>query len=189
VIRLRDSINAALKASLVMLVVITDISITMLAVQVYTYRNPAFPDADGDGFVDTAEIGWWTNWLDRNDSPVTTRIMPLAIAAIVVTAMLILGRFHRRRRLPDLLPFLEERARAMGDAVRSCDHQRIEACKVDFDNTIAETRDGPFREVLKEPSVQDIIVEFEMLCLDAFLDEGRKRVASGHLEVPGANRE
>jgi hypothetical protein len=179
---MRESINAALKAALVLLTMVAGISSVLLYVQETSYKNPTFTDTDGDGFLDVDEMVWWTSWQDRHDTPITTRVLPVAIAAISVAAVLALGKVRRRRTIPNLVPTLLKKANAMKAAVCSGNRRGIESCKVDFDAAIAEIRAGSHREMLKEPAIQDILVEFEVLCLDAFVDDGR--LGSGGKDIP-----
>lgn len=170
---MRESITFALRATLVILTMIVGVSSIILYVQAYIYKSPNFPDTDGDGFLDVDERGWWTSWLDRNDNPITTRTLPVAIGAIAVAVVLILGKVYRRRTNPSLVPTLIKKLNAMKATVSSGNRGAIESCKADFDAAITEIRSGVHREVLKEPAIQDILVEFEVLCIDAFVDDGK----------------
>ncbi|MEX2682617.1 MAG: hypothetical protein Q6373_013535 [Candidatus Sigynarchaeota archaeon] len=167
----RESITAALKAALLVLVFVACVLSVVLFVQANFFNDPALLDSDGDGFTDSNEWSWWTSRLDPYDNPFTTRILPILVSATIIAVVLILVKVHPRRRASMLAPTLLEKLRAMKAAVCMMDRGRINACKADFDATIAELRDGKRRGVLHEPSIQDILVEFEVLCLDAHVDE------------------
>jgi hypothetical protein len=168
---LRKSIAAVFKVALTIMALITGIACMVLYMQAYIYNNPTIHDTDGDGFLDFDERGWGTNWQDPRDNPLTTRILPVAIAAIAIAIVLLLGKIRHRRRLPNLVPALFKKVNAMKVAVYSGNRLGIESCKVDFDAAIAEIIAGSHRDVLNEPEIQDILVEFEILCIDAFVDD------------------
>jgi hypothetical protein len=168
---MRESVIAVLKAALAILTMISGIASILLYAQANIYKNPTLPDSDRDGFLDVDERGWWTNWLDPHDNPLTARILPAVIAAIAIAVVLALGKVRRRSRAPNLVPTLRKKANAMKSAVYSGNRPGIESCKAEFDAAVAEIVAGSHREVLKEPAIQDVLVEFEMLCLDAFVDD------------------
>ncbi len=171
-IAVRESVNAALKAALIILLIATGISGGILLVQSIYLRNPARIDSDSDGFTDLDELSWWTSELNPYDNPMMSRILPLLIAAAGIVLVLILGNSPLRNRLPDLAPALRKKVGAMRAAVCSGNPEGINACKADFDTAVVEIREGPLRGLLQEPLIQEILVEFEVLCLDARFNSG-----------------
>nr|MDO8116712.1 hypothetical protein [Candidatus Sigynarchaeota archaeon] len=121
-------------------------------------------------FTDTDEWSWWTSRLDPYDNPFTMRILPILLSATIIAVILVLVKARNRRTVPVLSAALLKKIRAMKDAVCTGNRGSIDACKKDFDAAIAELREGPNRGMLYEPLIQEILVEFEVLCLDVFID-------------------
>ncbi len=168
----RESIRAALKAAVVIFLVVAGVSIVTLLVQAVYFKDPALHDSDGDGFLDLDELSWWTDWLNPHDNPFTSRILPLLLAAAVLAVVLILGKVHSRRRVPELVSSLVKKASAMRAAVSAGNRGNIDACKAGFDAAIADVREGTHPGMLQEPAIQEILVEFEVFCLDAKTGDG-----------------
>jgi len=170
VIAVRESIFTALKAALLISFLVAGALSVVLLVQSIFFKDPALFDSDGDGFTDTDEWSWWTSRLDPYDNPFTTRMLPILLSATIIAVVLVLVKARRRRTVPVLSAALLKKISAMKAAVRAGNRGSIDACKMDFDAAIAELREGPDRGMLHEPLIQEILVEFEVLCLDVFID-------------------
>jgi hypothetical protein len=164
-------IDNALKMVLVTLMVITCISTLLLWIQASTYMAPAFRDTDGDGFRDIDEQSWLTSATDPVENPVTSRIMPLAIALTCIAVILGREKIFRSKRRSVLLPGLARKFQALQDALATGERGSIKALLSSLDGFIGKLRSGPDREALKEPRVQEILVAIELAHLDAAIDE------------------
>jgi hypothetical protein len=164
-------IDNALKMVLVTLLVITCISTMLLWLQASTYMAPAFRDTDGDGFRDIDEQSWLTSATDPVDNPVTSRIMPVAIALTCIAVILGREKLFRSKRRLDVLPGLARKFQALQDALKKGDRASIKALLSSLDGFIGKLRSGPDREAFKEPRVQEILVAIELAHLDVAIDE------------------
>ncbi|NMC04059.1 MAG: hypothetical protein GYA24_02545 [Candidatus Lokiarchaeota archaeon] len=174
---MRESITYPLKATLVVLTMVAAIAGIIVLVQSSSLMNPAYFDTDNDGFHDLGEIGWSTDRLDPNDNPFTTRVLPVVLAAVGIAIILAIGKVRREHDVSSEARALRGLVEAMKAAVASKDEERVNACKQGFDKCILDIRSSANRDALGEPSIQELLVEFELLGIDALVDKERAALA------------
>ncbi len=149
---------------------ITGIDATIVIMQFYGADTTIYMDSDGDGFLDVHEQTWGTSLTDKGDNPFTRWILPLLVANAILVIILCAGKYMNKTSMPDIHPALDAKIAAFQSAVKNGDAVAVKNLRVTIDEDILKIRQSAARERLKEPRVQELLMKYELICLDAMID-------------------